>query len=165
MLQPGCNHEAPEAARHSPMSQGLRLPPHTTRVHMHMHMHMCMCMCIMLPHTTRAGATSSAAPSRGRSAATPSTVTRSSASASGCYRSSRTAGTPPCHLGIPLTTLLLTQGRQVHPCYLPLTTLLLTGCASSSTLHPLTMTIQGAHPRGHGRRRAWPGHQADHDGY
>ena len=44
------------------MSQGLRLPPHTTRVHMHMHMHMHMCMhmCIMLPHTTRAGATSSA---------------------------------------------------------------------------------------------------------
>ena len=44
----------------------------------------------------------------------------------------------PYHLGIPLTTLLLTQGRQVHPCYSYLTTLLLTRCASRSTSPPLT---------------------------
>jgi len=91
-----CNHEAPKASRHRPAAQGPRLPPRATRV----------------------GATSSAGPSRGRSAATRSTATRSSASASACCGSSRTAGTPLAtyaYRSLPCSLLAAPRARPHTP--------------------------------------------------
>ena len=79
----------------------------------------------------------------------------------------RTAGTPLLLTSDYLATywmcleLYLTPpyySQGAHPCGHPLQLL--------HTLHPLNYDdSQGAHPRGHRRRRAWPGHQADHDGH